>query len=72
MLMPNIQALFTRLVTLACVLLLAGCAGMSGSGNRGGAQDTSLTIDLTVPAPDAWERIRRGYAIPNLNITDCP
>ncbi len=67
MLMPNIQALFTRLVTLACVLLLAGCAGMSGSGNRGGAQDTSLTIDLTVPAPDAWERIRRGYAIPNLN-----
>lgn len=65
--MPNIQVFFVRFLALVFVLVLAGCAGMSGSGSRDGAQDTSLTIDLTVPAPDAWERIRRGFAIPNLN-----
>ncbi len=67
MLMPNIQVFFTRFFLLVTVLVLAGCAGLSGTGSREGAQDTSMTIDLTVPAPDAWERIRRGYAIPNLN-----
>lgn len=67
MLMPNIQTLVTRILALVAVLILAGCAGMSGSGSRDGAQDTSQTIDLTIPAPDAWERIRRGFAIPNLN-----
>lgn len=67
MLMPNIQSLFIRFLAIAALVVLAGCAGMSGSGSRDGAQDTPLTIDLTVPAPDAWERIRRGYAIPNLN-----
>lgn len=67
MLMPNIQVLFTRFLALIAVLVLAGCAGLSGTGSREGAQDTSMTIDLTVPAPDAWERIRRGFAIPNLN-----
>ncbi len=67
MLMPNIQVFFTRFFLLVTVLALAGCAGLSGTGSREGAQDTSMTIDLTVPAPDAWERIRRGYAIPNLN-----
>lgn len=65
--MPNIQTLLTRVLALVAVLILAGCAGMSGSGGRDGAQDTSQTIDLTIPAPDAWERIRRGFAIPNLN-----
>jgi len=67
MLMLKIQTLLTRVSALVAVLVLAGCAGMSGTGGGDGAQDTSLTIDLTVPAPDAWERIRRGYAIPNLN-----
>ena len=67
MLMPNIQVFFTRFLALIAVLVLAGCAGLTGTGSREGAQDTSMTIDLTVPAPDAWERIRRGYAIPNLN-----
>jgi len=67
MLMPNIQVFFTRSLALLAVLFMAGCAGLSGTGSRDGAQDTSLTIDLTVPAPDAWERIRRGFAIPNLN-----
>jgi len=65
--MPIFKVIFTRFLALIAVLVLAGCAGMSGTGSRDGAQDTSLTIDLTVPAPDAWERIRRGYAIPNLN-----
>lgn len=67
MLMLNIQTLLTRVLALVAVLILAGCAGMSGTDSRDGGQDTSQTIDLTVPAPDAWERIRRGYAIPNLN-----
>jgi membrane-bound lytic murein transglycosylase D len=67
MLMPNIQVLFTRFLALIAVLVLAGCAGLPGTSSREGAQDTSMTIDLTVQAPDAWERIRRGYAIPNLN-----
>lgn len=31
------------------------------------ATDTSRTIDLTHPATDIWDRIRRGYAIPNLD-----
>ena len=65
--MPNIQTLLTRALALVAILILAGCAGMSGTGDRDGAQDTSQTIDLTIPAPDAWERIRRGFAIPNLN-----
>lgn len=67
MLMLNFQSLFIRFLAIASLVILAGCAGMSGSGSGDGAQDTPLTIDLTVPAPDAWERIRRGYAIPNLN-----
>ncbi|MEI2416438.1 transglycosylase SLT domain-containing protein [Orrella sp. JC864] len=31
------------------------------------ATDTSRTVDLTRPAADAWDRIRRGFAIPNLD-----
>ncbi|SAI45887.1 membrane-bound lytic murein transglycosylase D [Bordetella ansorpii] len=31
------------------------------------ARDTSRTVDLTHPPRDAWDRIRRGFAIPNLN-----
>lgn len=50
------------------VLFLTGCAGLHDQdSNRFVAQDTSRTIDLTVPPLDVWERIRRGYAIPNLN-----
>ena len=55
-----------RFIPFLFVLVLAGCAGVSQEG-RYTAQDTSRTIDLTVPPLDAWERIRRGYAIPNLN-----
>jgi len=37
------------------------------SAGRHVAADTSRTIDLTHPPADAWERIRRGFAIPNLD-----
>ena len=55
-----------RFIPILCLLVLAGCAGVSKD-TRYTAEDTSRTIDLTVPPLDAWERIRRGYAIPNLN-----
>ena len=32
-----------------------------------GAETNTRTIDLTIPPLDVWERIRRGYAVPNLN-----
>jgi membrane-bound lytic murein transglycosylase D len=61
--------LMQKLRVLIYVLLasLAGCASLPDNSGRLVAQDTSRTIDLTVPALDVWERIRRGYAIPNLN-----
>ncbi len=61
--------IFFRILLLASVLVLAGCAGLQQGqeGPRFVAEDTSRTIDLTVPPLDVWERIRRGYAIPNLN-----
>ncbi len=31
------------------------------------ATDTSRTVDLTRPAADAWDRIRRGFAVPNMD-----
>jgi membrane-bound lytic murein transglycosylase D len=66
-LMLTFKTLLNRTLIFCLLLVLAGCAGLSDQSSRDGAQDTALTIDLTVPAPDAWERIRRGYAIPNLN-----
>ncbi len=56
--------------------VLAGCAGTkthdsknltTNSQGRLIARDTSRTVDLTNPPADAWDRIRRGFAIPNLN-----
>ena len=56
--------------------VLAGCAGTkspdsknltTNSQGRYIARDTSRTVDLTNPPADAWDRIRRGFAIPNLN-----
>ncbi len=65
----NGMQIFFRILFLALVLALAGCAGLQKGqdGPRFVAEDTSRTIDLTVPPLDVWERIRRGYAIPNLN-----
>ena len=57
---------FFRSLCVLSLLILAGCSGFDQKG-RYVAEDTSRTIDLTIPPLDAWERIRRGFAIPNLN-----
>lgn len=66
----------TRLLLPVVLAILAGCAGTprqsattSPPNNKQQyvAQDTSRTVDLTNPPADAWDRIRRGFAIPNLN-----
>jgi membrane-bound lytic murein transglycosylase D len=52
---------------------LAGCATNSPdnpyapSKKTYTAAETSRTIDLTHPPRDMWDRVRRGFAIPNLN-----
>lgn len=59
-----------RLSLIGLVMILAGCATQQKPMTYTGPQvaaDTSRTIDLTHPATDMWDRIRRGYAIPNLN-----
>lgn len=60
-----------RLFILLIVAVLAGCATQTnrtaGSDNGLYAADTSGTIDLTRPPHDMWDRIRRGFAIPNYN-----
>lgn len=60
-----------RLFILCFTLVLAGCASQNHSAKHDSgpiiAADTSRTIDLTNPPRDIWDRIRRGYAIPNLN-----
>jgi membrane-bound lytic murein transglycosylase D len=72
-----------RLIFPVLVAVLAGCAGTShkqadltstqldakqpGYPTRYVATVTSRTIDLTHPSRDVWDRIRRGFAIPNLH-----
>jgi len=50
--------------------VLAGCATQSDHAYQPRhaytAAETSRTIDLTHPPRDVWDRIRRGFAIPNL------
>jgi FOG: LysM repeat len=71
---------FRLILSLCVVLLVAGCAGTARHGGeqvvtgpesapagRYVAVDTFRTIDLTRPPADAWDRIRRGFAIPNLH-----
>lgn len=66
---------FLRLVALACAFILAGCAtqGPKVSPEKAArtdtsiAADTSRTLDLTHPPQDMWDRIRRGFAVPNLH-----
>src|SRR5690606_29944884 len=60
-----------RLFLLSLVVVLAGCATQSdrhaqGSRNAYTAADISRTIDLTHPPRDMWDRIRRGFGVPNL------
>ena len=62
-----------RLFILLIVAVLAGCATNSPdnpyapSKKTYTAAETSRTIDLTHPPRDMWDRVRRGFAIPNLN-----
>lgn len=62
--------MLSRLFTLLLVVLLAGCAHQNAQKSDRSpyaAVDTSRTIDLTNPPADIWDRVRRGFAIPNLN-----
>ncbi|NYT63401.1 transglycosylase SLT domain-containing protein [Alcaligenaceae bacterium] len=62
-----------RLFILLIVAVLAGCATNSSQNSYAPskkaytAAETSRTIDLTHPPRDMWDRVRRGFAIPNLN-----
>ncbi|NHC60458.1 transglycosylase SLT domain-containing protein [Paenalcaligenes suwonensis] len=61
-----------RLFTLCMLMVLAGCATQQQQHTQKSdgpliAADTSRTIDLTHPPRDMWDRIRRGYSIPNLD-----
>ncbi len=62
-----------RLFILLIVAVLAGCATNNTQNPYASAKktytaaETSRTIDLTHPPRDMWDRIRRGFAIPNLN-----
>ena len=60
-----------RLSILLIAAVLAGCATQSDrsatDSGQFAAADTSSTIDLTRPAHDVWDRIRRGFAVPNLD-----
>lgn len=58
-----------RLLLVSLLVVLTGCAANKQQAGPTGPQiaaDTSRTIDLTHPPKDMWDRIRRGYAIPNL------
>mgnify|MGYP001375900590 CR=1 FL=1 len=60
-----------RLLILLLVAVLTGCATQSDKSAKSDqtayiVADTSRTIDLTRPPRDVWDRIRRGFAIPNL------
>lgn len=60
-----------RLLILSVVVALAGCATQADRHayqprHTYTAAETSRTIDLTHPPRDMWDRIRRGFAIPNL------
>jgi membrane-bound lytic murein transglycosylase D len=65
---------FLRLLLPVALAVLAGCASTqrdtaSTPNNKLQyvAADTSRTVDLTRPPVDAWDRIRRGFAVPNLD-----
>jgi len=61
-----------RLFLTLIVITLTGCASTKSDNPYGvnktySAAETSRTIDLTHPPRDMWDRIQRGFAIPNLN-----
>ncbi len=66
------KQLLQRLFLLICLAVLAGCATRGPDTKHQAvrtSQDaaiTSRTVDLLHPPQDMWDRIRRGFAIPNL------
>ncbi|HEY9281677.1 MAG TPA: transglycosylase SLT domain-containing protein [Eoetvoesiella sp.] len=62
---------YLRLFILLFAAVLAGCASNPSKYTSNKkvytAAETSRTIDLTHPPRDMWDRIRRGFAIPNLD-----
>lgn len=56
---------YLRYFFILLLAVLAGCANLQEQ--ESGAEVTTRTVDLTRPPIDVWERIRRGFAIPNLN-----
>lgn len=62
-----------RLFILLLVAVLAGCATnkpqnpYASAPKSYTAAETSRTIDLTHPPRDMWDRVRRGFAVPNLH-----
>jgi membrane-bound lytic murein transglycosylase D len=57
---------FYRYLLCLSLGVLAGCTALENR-DPTGAETNTRTVDLTVPPLDVWERIRRGYAVPNLN-----
>ncbi len=60
-----------RLFIVSIAIVLTGCATQSDRHayqprQAYTAAETSRTIDLTHPPRDMWDRIRRGFAVPNL------
>ena len=53
-------------VFLCCLVTLIGCTSLPSQQNTL-AEVNSRTVDLTINSNDIWERIRTGYAIPNLS-----
>lgn len=63
--MTYLHTKFIRPFLVLLLLVLAGCANLHEQDS--GAEVTTRTVDLTRPPIDVWERIRRGFAVPNLN-----
>src|SRR5690625_6202250 len=61
--------LIARFSLLILMVLVSACAMRPASDQDDfvTAIDTPHTIDLTQDPDDVWVRIRRGFAIPNLN-----
>jgi membrane-bound lytic murein transglycosylase D len=65
--------IYLRLFILLITAVLAGCATNTTNQPYASAKrtytaaETSRTIDLTHPPRDMWDRIRRGFAIPDLH-----
>ena len=65
--------IYLRLFILLITAVLAGCATNNTNQPNASAKrtytaaETSRTIDLTHPPRDMWDRIRRGFSIPDLH-----